>query len=130
MPIIKSAKKRVKVARKATIRNAKTKRALKSALKAFTKSPSANTLNESMSKVDLAIKKHVIHKNKGARVKHQLAVVAKSANVKPVATKKISTVSTVKKTAKPVTKKATTAKAVSPKTAVKKAPVKRSAKKA
>jgi ribosomal protein S20 len=35
MPIIKSAKKRVKVATKATIRNSKTKRSLKAAVKAF-----------------------------------------------------------------------------------------------
>ena len=35
MPIIKSAKKRVKVANKAAIRNSKTKRGLKDALKAF-----------------------------------------------------------------------------------------------
>jgi|GEM_PF-6764552 len=37
MPIIKSAKKRVKVAKKATIRNAKTKKSLKTAFKAFKK---------------------------------------------------------------------------------------------
>ena len=37
MPIIKSAKKRVKVAKKATIRNSKTKRSLKEAVKSFAK---------------------------------------------------------------------------------------------
>ena len=37
MPIIKSAKKRVKQTQKATVRNAKTKRSLRSALKAFVK---------------------------------------------------------------------------------------------
>jgi ribosomal protein S20 len=35
MPIIKSAKKRVKVANKAAVRNSKTKRSLKGAVKAF-----------------------------------------------------------------------------------------------
>ena len=35
MPIIKSAKKRVRVAKKATVRNAKTKRSLRTAIKAF-----------------------------------------------------------------------------------------------
>ena len=35
MPIIKSAKKRVKVAQKAAVRNSKTKRSLKAAVKAF-----------------------------------------------------------------------------------------------
>ncbi|MGH7240908.1 MAG: 30S ribosomal protein S20, partial [Candidatus Saccharimonadales bacterium] len=43
MPIIKSAKKRVKVAKKATIRNSKTKRSLKTALKAFTAKPEGKT---------------------------------------------------------------------------------------
>jgi ribosomal protein S20 len=37
MPIIKSAKKRVKVANKAAVRNSKTKRSLKTAVKAFSK---------------------------------------------------------------------------------------------
>ena len=37
MPIIKSAKKRVKVANKAAVRNSKTKRSLKTAIKAFGK---------------------------------------------------------------------------------------------
>ena len=37
MPIIKSARKRVKVAAKANTRNAKTKRTMREALKAFTK---------------------------------------------------------------------------------------------
>ena len=37
MPIIKSAKKRVRTAEKAAIRNSKTKRSLKSAVKAFQK---------------------------------------------------------------------------------------------
>jgi ribosomal protein S20 len=37
MPIIKSAKKRVKVAEKANIRNARTRRSLREALKDFAK---------------------------------------------------------------------------------------------
>ncbi|HMH31173.1 MAG TPA: 30S ribosomal protein S20, partial [Methylomirabilota bacterium] len=41
MPIIKSAKKRVRTAKKATIRNSKTKRSLKTALKSFAKTPTS-----------------------------------------------------------------------------------------
>ena len=73
MPIIKSAKKRVKVARKAAIRNSKTKRSLKTALKSFASKPSASAHSESQSNLDKAVKKGVIHKNKAANLKSKLA---------------------------------------------------------
>ena len=114
MPIIKSAKKRVKQTQKATIRNAKTKRSLRESLKAFTKKPSAIAHNEAQSNLDKAAKKGLVHKNKVARKKRQLAAAAKTAGVKPAATTK-------KSTPKPA------AKAPAKKTAVKKAPVKKSA---
>lgn len=82
MPIIKSAKKRVRTARKATVRNAKTKRSLRAAVKAFGKKPSASTHASAQSAVAKAAKKHVIHKNKAARQQRQLARAAKAANVK------------------------------------------------
>lgn len=113
MPIIKSAKKRVRVANKASIRNAKTKRALKTALKTFAKSPSAKTLSEAHSAIDTAAKKNVIHKNKAARQKRQLAAAAKAANVKPTASAK-------KPASKPVAKKAPAKKTPAKKPAVKK----------
>lgn len=119
MPIIKSAKKRVKVAKKAAIRNSKTKRSLRSALKAFVRKPSAAGHAEAQSNLDKAVKKGVIHKNKAARLKKQAATTAKAAGVKQAAAKKVA----VKKTAaKPVTKKATPAKKP---TAAKKAPAKK-----
>jgi len=98
MPIIKSAKKRVRVARKATVRNSKTKRSLKSALKLFAKSPSVKTHSTAQSNLDKAVKKGVIHKNKAARLKKQAAHKAKAAGVKPA------------KAAKPTAKKAAPAK--------------------
>lgn len=102
MPIINSAKKRVRTTRKATIRNSKTKRSLKSALKIFSKSPSAKTQGSAQSQLDRAAKKGVIHKNKAARLKSRAAKKAKSARIKP--TKKAAT---PKKTAakKPAAKK-------------------------
>lgn len=87
MPIIKSAKKRVKVAKKAAIRNSKTKRSLKTALKAFTKSPSNKTQSAAQSNIDKAAKKGLVHKNKAARLKKQAAAKAKAAGVKPAAKK-------------------------------------------
>ncbi len=91
MPIIKSAKKRVKVAKKATIRNAKTKRSLKEAVKAFAKSLTggknvAEAHAKAQSEVDKATKKGIMHKNKAARKKAQLARSAKASGAaKPAA---------------------------------------------
>jgi len=86
MPIIKSAKKRVKTAEKAAIRNSKTKRTLKTALKAFHKAVTAGEKTavklhgEVQSNIDKAAKKGLIHKNKAARQKAQAAKAAKAAS--------------------------------------------------
>lgn len=107
MPIIKSAKKRVRTANKAAIRNSKTKRSLREALKSFGKSPSAKTQASAQSHLDKAAKKGVIHKNKAARLKSQTAKKAKAAGVKPgkAVAKKPAPAT------KPATKKKTTKKA-------------------
>jgi small subunit ribosomal protein S20 len=107
MPIIKSAKKRVRVAGKAAVRNSKTKRNLRDALKVFSKSPSSKSQSAVQSHVDKAAKKGVIHKNKAARLKSKAASKAKAAGVKPAKATAKKTATTTKKTAtkKPVAKK-------------------------
>lgn len=129
MPIIKSARKRVKIAAKAGSRNAKTKRTMRESLKTFMQlldngSPAkiAEAQRAAVSAIDMAAKKDVIHKNKAARKKAQIAKQAKSSGVKPKAA-----------TPKPATKKAV-AKAKSPakkpaskKPAAKKTPTKKPA---
>ncbi|HSX37116.1 MAG TPA: 30S ribosomal protein S20 [Patescibacteria group bacterium] len=118
MPIIKSAKKRVRVARKATVRNSKTKRALKASFKLFAKTPNASNHSAAQSNVDTAVKKGLVHKNKAARMKKRLAAQAKAAGIKPSAAKK-----TAAKTApvkKPATKKPAAKKAAARKTTTKK----------
>ncbi len=111
MPIIKSAKKRVRTARKAAVRNSKTRRGLKNALKAFSAGPSAKAQSSAQSNLDKAVKKGVIHKNKAARLKKKAAAKAKAAGVKPgkAAVKKVAP---AKKAApkKTVAKKKPTAK--------------------
>ncbi len=82
MPIIQSAKKRVRTALKATTRNARTKRNLKTAVKALHAAAqggkkTSNELRKAQSAIDKAVKKNVIHKNKAARQKRQLARAAK-----------------------------------------------------
>lgn len=82
MPIIKSAKKRVRVARKATARNVRTKRSVRASWKAFSAKPSAAAVSEVQKALDSAVKKGVIHKNKAARQKSRLSAQAKAAGVK------------------------------------------------
>lgn len=107
MPIIKSAKKRVRVAQKAAARNSKTKRSLKSAVKSFQSAlTNGKKVDEAQSKaqseLDKAVKKGVIHKNKAARKKKQLAAKAKADGAKTASAKK----STAKKpSAKKTTRK-------------------------
>jgi small subunit ribosomal protein S20 len=113
MPIIKSAKKRVRTANKATVRNAKTRRSLKTAVKTFykhledNKKKASSSLAAAQSEIARAGKKNVIHKNKVARKQKQLAKAAKAANVKPEALKKTPAEKT---TAKKVPAKKTTVK--------------------
>ncbi len=88
MPIIKSAQKRVRSAKKATIRNLRTKRQLKSAIKNVRKAvdtgkkSTERELNEAISAIDKAVKKGVIHKNKAARQKSRLVAAFKKSGGK------------------------------------------------
>lgn len=127
MPIIKSAKKRVKVARKATVRNVKAKRTLKAALKNFHASlvggkKTAESHAKAQSALDKAGKKKVMHKNKVARKKRQLAAAAKKAGVKTAGTAKTAKKAPAKKTVakKPATKKTPAKKPVAKKSPAKK----------
>ncbi len=118
MPIIKSAKKRVRVTRKATARNVKTKRSLKAAIKLFHAAVTGANHKKAQSALDKAGKKKVMHKNKVARKQRQLAAKAKAAGAK-------STKSVKKTTAKKVAPK----KKVAVKKVTKKAPAKKTTKK-
>ena len=78
MPNIKSAKKRVKVIEKKTLRN----KAIKSDLKTAVKKADAVVANNAsekeqvraaIKKVDMACTKGILHKNNAARKKSQLA---------------------------------------------------------
>jgi len=135
MPIIKSAVKRMHQAAKARVRNAATKRSLKTSVKAFHGKMSAETLKKAYSELDKAVKKNLLEKNTAARRKANLAKLAKQAGVTFGATKAKKTEAkpaiekTTKKvaekpTAKPAAKKAAPAK----KPATKKPAAKKSAK--
>lgn len=124
MPIIKSAKKRVKTAAKATARNTKTKRTLRDALREFStavkggkKEDVSKAQSKAFSAIDTAAKKNIIHKNKAARKKAAISKAAKSTGSTPVKAEK--------KAAKPAAKKAVAKKAPAKKSTAKKAPAKK-----
>lgn len=110
MPIIASAKKRVRSSRKAAIRNRKTKNSLKQAVKAFrlnlgtNKSKASASHAKAQSSIDKALKNRVIHKNKAARQKRQLARAAKAAKVS-LSSKTVTKAPVKKTTAKKATPK-------------------------
>ncbi|HIU56350.1 MAG TPA: 30S ribosomal protein S20 [Candidatus Ornithomonoglobus merdipullorum] len=81
MPNIKSAKKRVKVIEKKTAINTARKTALKTAIKKFEAAAAAADkdaakvlFNDAVKKLDQGVAHGIIHKNKAARKKSQLAV--------------------------------------------------------
>lgn len=79
MPIIKSAKKRVKIAEKKTLRNRMNRSALRTSIKRFEKAIDNNDLDSAKveltkaeSIIDKSVKKGIIHKNNAARKKSRL----------------------------------------------------------
>lgn len=129
MPIIKSAKKRVKVAAKQTSQNAKTKRTFREGIKAFHsaltgKKDTTTAQAKAYSAIDKAVKKGIISKNRAARKKSQLNAAAKKAGTtKPGV--KVAKKAVTKPVAKKATPKAVAKKAPAKKPAAKKAPAKK-----
>jgi len=73
MPILKSAKKALKVSKRKNIINRKLKSQVKTAIDQVKKDPNQKNLSLASSKIDRAVKKNLLHKNKAARVKSKLA---------------------------------------------------------
>ena len=118
MPIIKSAVKKMKQDQRRYARNLRTKRALRTAVKAFETKPTFDALRAAQSKIDTAVKKGVLSKAAAARRMSHLSAAAKKAGVKIVAVKKAAAPTATKPTAKSVIKPAT--KPAAKKTAPKK----------
>jgi small subunit ribosomal protein S20 len=76
MPIIKSAKKKVRVGKRNLAQNLKYKEAMQKAIKAYYKEKDAKKkekkLSAAFSAIDKTVKIHLIHKNKAARLKSSL----------------------------------------------------------
>jgi len=73
MPIIRSAKKKLRADKKRRSFNSKLSHAMDSSIKKAKKTPSEKNINEAISVVDKSAKIKVIHKNKAARIKSALS---------------------------------------------------------
>ena len=83
MPIIKSAKKKLKQDRNKTKLNSKYILAYKKALKNLKKQKgNPKALKEIHTQIDKALKKHIFHKNKANRLKSQASKLARSFSTK------------------------------------------------
>jgi small subunit ribosomal protein S20 len=131
MPIIKSAKKRVRVSAKANDRNKDTRLTLRTAMKLFVDALKSGknvseAQNSAQSALDVAVKKGIIHKNKAARKKAQLAKAASATGSKPVAKARVAKTPVAKKAVVKVTPtKKTSVKKATTKAVSKKAPIKK-----
>ena len=111
MPLIKSAIKQMKQDQRRYAQN----RAMRTAIKAFQRSPSFSAMCQAQSAIDTAAKKNVISKQAAARRIKHLAKLAKESGVKIPAKAPAKTKATGKEAGKPTSKaksaKTTTSKA-------------------
>ncbi len=77
MPIIKSAKKKLRQDRKRRVFNLKQKKATLEAVSLFKKKPTDANLRKVFSALDRTAKKHIFHPNKAARLKKRLSKLLK-----------------------------------------------------
>ena len=103
MPVIKSAKKKLRQDKKRTAHNSAFEEAYKKAVKAAKKTPTAESVRLATKATDKAVKHHLVNKNKAARVKSSLAklIAGKTSSVQAA-----PKANAPKKVAKPAAKKA------------------------
>jgi small subunit ribosomal protein S20 len=73
MPVIKSAKKKLKVDKKRESSNKKTLAVIDIAIKKAQKKPTPESIRIAFKAVDKGVKKDIFHKNKAARIKSRLS---------------------------------------------------------
>ncbi len=109
MPVTRSAKKKLRADERKTVVNLRRRRALRDVLRQARESKAADTLRQAISAIDKAVKNHLIHANKGARLKSQLTKgIAITASAKKTTPSKSKAKSTAKKAGskkKPTAKK-------------------------
>lgn len=90
MPLIKSAKKKLRQDKKRQKRNKSTKDFLKEVLKKARAAVSEENIRLAIKATDKAVKKRIIHKNKGARIKSSLSKLVAGEKKEIKTTKKIT----------------------------------------
>ncbi|MEN8253746.1 MAG: 30S ribosomal protein S20 [Patescibacteria group bacterium] len=73
MPILKNAKKALRVSRRKEIINRRLRSKTKTMTDKMVKEPSASQLSLVFSAIDKAVKRNIFHKNKAARLKSQMS---------------------------------------------------------
>lgn len=87
MPVIKSAKKKLRADKKRTAQNKGFKTLVKELVKKAKASKSEKAIKEAVIAIDKAAKKNIFHKNKAARFKSGLAkLLTKKTNSSPTQT--------------------------------------------
>lgn len=76
MPVIKSAKKKLKVDRKRESANKKVQALINLAVKKAQRKPTPGNIQEAFRAVDKGVKKDIYHKNKASRIKSRLSKLA------------------------------------------------------
>lgn len=90
MPITSSAKKALRQEKRRTITNYKLRAKVRATLKTARTIQEPEALSQAFSALDTAAKRHIIHKNKAARLKSRLnKLVSKSAAPAPVVKKPV-----------------------------------------
>ncbi len=105
MPILANAKKALRVSKKKTVANRRTKSLVKTFVDKVMKTPTAESLAAAFSQVDKAVKKNVIHRNKAARMKSRMSKLASGKVAAPAAVAKTAKVAKPATKAKPAAKK-------------------------
>lgn len=77
MPILKSSKKALRVSKRRKLENDKSKDSLNKTVKALRKNPTHDALKKVYSLLDRAAKKHLMHKNRAARLKSNFSKLVK-----------------------------------------------------
>src|SRR6266566_6068171 len=83
MPVIKSAKKKLRQDIKKEFQNQKMRNSLKALIKKAKIDKSEKTITAAISITDKAAKNHIIHKNKASRIKSSLSKLTPSAKLTP-----------------------------------------------
>lgn len=72
MPQTSSARKKLRGDARKTVINVRRRRSLKTLLKQARETKTVETIRQAIAQIDKSVKNHLMHKNKGARLKSQL----------------------------------------------------------